>query len=150
MSCFLFELFYFFDYGFGENWGWQDEGLGWWEGFGVWFLNWGRSSLLSLHLLYMQKRRKGHLDNDTTWKWIEMVICCFGVITLGVGTQKASRATRMHFSTTKSFRKEKQSSWPRRWLPTLIDIFFPGIYHCSFFCFHLFVLCLFLGESEKQ
>lgn len=63
--------------------GWGD-GLGW-----VWpemrFLDQGRSSLLSLHWFYMQKRRNGHLANEIAWEWIEMVICCFGKITLRAG-----------------------------------------------------------------
>lgn len=71
MSCFFFELFYFLTMELGgtgvdEMEGWADgKGLGM---IGVWFLNWGRSSLLFLHLIYMQKRKKGPMDNEMTGK----------------------------------------------------------------------------------
>lgn len=114
---------------------WGDD-LGWvWPK--MWFLDQGRSFLLSLHWFYMQKRRKGHLANEIAWKWIEMVICCFGKITLRAG-QKSVRATIMHFSTTENFRKWKQVSWPTRWLPTLTFLSWHILLQGWTFCFFFF------------
>lgn len=135
MSCFLFELFYFLTVELGgtgvdklKGWG---DGLGWvWPR--VWFRNCGRSSLLSLHLFYMRKRRKGYLDNDIVWKWIEMVICCFGKITLR-GGQKALEQPECTSPLPKASENESKVHDPQGGCQ--LWHLFLGIYRCRFFFF---------------
>lgn len=136
MSCFLFELFCVRTTELGGMG--VDKRKGWGEGHGarvwprVWFLSWGRSSLLSLHLLFMQKRRKGHLDKETTWKWIEMVICGLGEMILRGGQKAVEQPECTSPLLTASEKKSKvhdPEGGCQLWH------LFPRIYRCRVFFF---------------